>query len=141
MRPRQNPTPAAAEETIRRTQRATDIAVQLAPLRTGAEAHRLVGSAACGRRSRCTLSTLAASARRDVALGPPAGCFVFLSAQARCPFTQHEKAVYCTYYESHLVPLRIKAKPASGWRDAGFHNTVLFIWFRPSEKQIFRGFP
>ena len=104
MRSGQNPTPAAAKETIRGTQQATEIAVQLVPVRIGAEAHRLVGSSACGSRSRCILSSLAASPRRDVALGPPAGCFVFLSAQTRFPFTQHEKAFYCTHYGSHLLP-------------------------------------
>jgi len=103
MRSRQNPNPATAEETIRRTQQATEVAVQLAPARTGAEARRLVGSAAYGRRSRCILSTFAASARRDVALGLPAGGFVFLSAQTRSPFTEHEKASYCSLYESHLL--------------------------------------
>lgn len=103
MRSRENPTPAAAEETIRGTQQATEIAVQFAPVRIGAEVHRLVGTAVCGRRSSCILSTLAASSR-DAALRPPAGCFVFWSGQTRYPFTQNEKASHCIHYESHLVP-------------------------------------
>ena len=91
MRSRQNPTPAAAEETSRGIQQATEIGLQLGPVRIG------VGSAACRRHSKCIHSTLAA-------LGPPAGCFVFLSAQTRFPFTQHEKTFYCTHYGSHLLP-------------------------------------
>lgn len=105
---RKNPSSAAPEETIGRVQEVIEIAVQLAPLRTAAEAHRPVGSAASGRRSRCVFSTLSASARRGVALGLLAGCFVFLSAQTRSPFTQHEKAIYCIHYESHLVPFDTK---------------------------------
>ncbi len=97
MRSGQNPTPAAAKETIRGTQQATEIGPQLAPVRIG------VGSAACGRRSKCIHSTFAASPRRNVALGPPAGCFVFLSAQMQFPFTQHEKAFHCTHYGSHVL--------------------------------------
>jgi hypothetical protein len=114
MRSRQNPTSAAAEETIRGTQQATEIGLQLAPVRIG------VSSAACGRRSKCIHSTLAASPGRNVDLGPPAGCFVFLSAQMQFPFTQHEKVFHCTHYGSlvrlsdNRVPCPLNPNPLPG---------------------------
>jgi hypothetical protein len=115
MRSRQNPTPAAAEETSRGTQQATEIGLQLGPVRIG------VGSAACRRHSKCIHSTLAASPPRNVALGPPAGRFVFLSAQTRFPFTQHEKTFYCTHYGSHLL---LNPNPLLGRTGGGTRRRV-----------------